>query len=137
MKHADAPRAAARRELDTVTVQIPLAAFAGLVQAPQPRLVWSDSDDATIAMATGMVRTSFVDLLRIMDRDPEHGRHVLHVSRKRRGVEVDAFVAFLRARYGARGDAMPEKDAAEVDGVDRVLALVGAERVPASRRRAK
>jgi hypothetical protein len=141
MKRADDVCSVPGRDLAAVTVQIPLAALSGLVQAPLPRLVWSDSDDTTIATATGMVRSSFLDLLRAMDRDPDHGHHVLHVTRKRRGVEVEAFVTFLRARYSGKGparDSAPADDAEEhTDGVDRVLALVGAERVTPSRRRAK
>jgi hypothetical protein len=93
------------RAPQNITIAIPLDAIGTVTMtAPPLRLVWSDSDDATIAIATGMVRAAFVDLLRVMD--PEHGRHVLQVSRKRRGVEVDAFVAFLRARYAARHEAL-------------------------------
>src|SRR5262249_33543673 len=110
-------------------------ALSGLaVQYPRPRLVWTDSSDETIRIATGMERPAFLDLIRNMERDPEHGRHVLHVSRKRRGVEVDTFVAFLTARYAGKPVPAPA-GATPADDADALQAELerdlGIEDVPA------
>jgi hypothetical protein len=110
----------------SATITIPLAGMT--VHAAPPRMVWIDSDEATIAAATGMRPPVFLEVLKLMEADPEHRRHVLKVSRKRRGVEVEHFVAFLRDRYAGRPDdgAAEEQIVAPPSGPDAVLAEIGA-----------
>jgi hypothetical protein len=103
--------------------------------APPP-FVWTDSDEGTLAWACGMRRDVFAATLREMLCDPDHGGRVINLSAKRRGVAVDDFIAYLRARScppPAKRDTKPANDAGEaapLDGVDAVLASIGAERVP-------
>jgi hypothetical protein len=116
----------------TATITIPLDGMTW--QAPRPALVWIDSDDATIAAATGMARGAFLETFKILEADPEYGRRALWISKKRRGVETEVFLAFIRARFAGR-PAAAANDAEPASGVDAVLREIGAERVVPSRSR--
>lgn len=111
------------------------------VHLPAPSHIWTDSDDATITAACGMTRSAFAATVREMLADVDRGGRVINISQKRRGVAVDDLIAFLRSRYCAapqRRDPEPANDtpeAAPLDGVEEVLALVGGERVPERARR--
>jgi hypothetical protein len=121
------PRLAVKIEAPTPEVRVCLA---------PPPLIWTDSDESTIAWACGMKRSAFVATMRAMLSDPDHGGRVINLSAKRRGVVVDDLIAFLRGRYSAapqKRDTKPANDASKAApraGVDEVLAVIGAERVP-------
>lgn len=125
--------------LGSPTITIATATPDVHVHLPRAAVIWTDSDDATIATATGMSRGAFLDSLRAMEADPEHREHVFTLSRKRRGVEVDRWITFLRARFTAKSSSSSAGDAPANDapptGVDGVLAAIGAERVPSPRAR--
>jgi hypothetical protein len=106
------------------TITIPLAGITVMV--------WIDSPDDVIAAATGMERGAFLDLLKLMEADLEHKRHVFSVSRKRRGVETDRLLAFLRDRFTGQRAAQERTEDEPVDPVDAVLEEVGAAPVKAS-----
>lgn len=128
-----APHVTIKLEASTPDVKVCLA---------PPPFVWTDSDEGTIAWACGMKRDAFVATVREMLSDLDHGGRVINLSAKRRGVAVDDLIAYLRGRSSApprKRDTKPSNDAggaAPLDGVDDVLASIGAERVP-SRGRAR
>ncbi len=106
------------------------------VHQPLPRMVWTDSDESTIRLATGLPsRDAFVELLRRVERDEEFRADVFRLSAKRRGIETERLVLFLRARHGGKSADHAAQDDAPASGVDRVLAEAGMERVPAARAR--
>jgi hypothetical protein len=65
-----------------------------------PLIVWSSSPDDVIAV-TGLDRRDFREALKAMDDDPVHKRHVINLNRKKRGAEIEHFLAFVRSRTAA------------------------------------
>jgi hypothetical protein len=135
----DVARGAAECELGSaVTLRIPLAALSGVVvQAPPPALVSSD----TGADHVGLTPAGLREHLAWMARDPRWRGSVIVASRKRRLAAPADVIASMRERYGAARETDEAANDAPGDdrarGVDAVLAVVGAERVPRRARGAR
>jgi hypothetical protein len=111
-----------------VTIAIPLGALPAVrVSAAPPALISPDVG----AEHVGLTRSALVDVLRAMRADPNFGSRVVVLSRKRAAAAPEDVIRFLRARYTpACAPAEESTDDASAGGVDEVLSLIGAERVP-------
>jgi hypothetical protein len=119
----------------SVTIAIPLEALPAVtVAAAPPALVSPDVG----AEHVGLTRAGLVDVLRAMRADPDFAPCVIALSRKRTAAAPEDVIRFLRARFTAtRAAANEAGDEGPASGVDEVLDLVGAERVPRRARGAR
>jgi hypothetical protein len=64
-----------------------------------PLVIWICSPPDVLRV-TGLDRDAFREVLAEMKADPIHGAHVIHLSKKRQGVPLAAFLEWLRSRAG-------------------------------------
>ena len=132
--NASAPRRTAATA-SNVTIAIPLDALPAVtVAAAPPALVSPDVG----AEHVGLTRAALVDVFRAMRADPEFAGCVISLSRKRAAAAPEDVIRFLRARHTSTCASTNEAShVAPTSGVDEVLSLVGAERVPRRARGAR